>query len=491
MKTSSMIKLRKVPRHKAIVEDVVTYLKAGELKPGDYLRSYKELMAAYKVSQAPVSRALRELEAMGLIERQRRSFCRVSMDAYSRLERAASQPAGATQAEDTHARIRRLVNYNPFSARHTIRLFLTDGYPEHLAAWHEVLSEFSKAHPKVSIQIDSAGKSASPEIAARSDLVQAVPWFVEHLRDYGFEPAEPCADLAPGPSNLVPTAARFAAADTLRVGVIFELMPVLISLNETALEKSKTALQVSNLPALLLSIADAINTPGRVFGAHLGTLFGLLFHHGAFFETSEGTLAYNERAARELVENYLRLAAAPRGLWLGNDARLLAGGVLAYYGGLYLSIALRRQRRFRWRMMPVPTSNEGRPMLQPIVLAIRSRSLSRTLCEELVRHLCSLPSQIRFGRTGGCLPVLSDALQDKRVNSALPVPAHEAEQLVSTGSTTWNTTRDNCWLEHEVDEIGAAAAEGAASMTARMVMEKISEAVRTYRSMPKTAKSAD
>lgn len=474
--------IRKMCRYQIIVQDIIDQITCGTLQPGDYLLPYRKLMTLYRVSEASLTRALQELEARGLIERRRRAFCRVSQLAASRLQ---SHKAGvaATLAEETHTRLKHLVHYNPCARRKMLRLFLTDGYPEHLAAWRDVLAEFRKQHPALDIRIDSAG-AASVERASQADVVQAVPWLIEDLRLHGFEPLE-AEVLQPAISQLLAPAREFVTCGGSTLGAMFEMMPVAIAVNETLASSSRHALNFDSVPALEESILQAVQSQAlrSCAGAHFGTLFGLMLHHGAFWPDSEGFLNYDPEAAQQVVDRFTKLASLENGLWTGSDSILFSGGLLAYYGGMYLAIALRRPTTSVWSVKPVPVAGAGRSLIMPILLAVRKDSPLRTTCEELVRHLCSLDSQIRFGMTGGSLPVLQGAIAHQKVKSALPLKETELQRVIETGTLLAKLKRENCWLEHAVDQIGQAIADHTVQPEAAEAMVRIARAVQQYRQL--------
>lgn len=67
-----------VPRHALIRQELLGEINSGRWRPGHQIPTEPALIARYKVSRTTVRRALRDLETMGLIERQpgRGSFVR-------------------------------------------------------------------------------------------------------------------------------------------------------------------------------------------------------------------------------------------------------------------------------------------------------------------------------------------------------------------------------------------------------------------------------
>jgi GntR family transcriptional regulator len=59
-----------VPMHSVVRTELLTQIRSGRLHPGDQVPAEPKLMAAFSVSRTTVRRALRDLETMGLIDRQ-------------------------------------------------------------------------------------------------------------------------------------------------------------------------------------------------------------------------------------------------------------------------------------------------------------------------------------------------------------------------------------------------------------------------------------
>jgi GntR family transcriptional regulator len=59
-----------VPMHSVVRTELLTQIRSGRLHPGDQVPTEPQLMAAFNVSRTTVRRALRDLETMGLIDRQ-------------------------------------------------------------------------------------------------------------------------------------------------------------------------------------------------------------------------------------------------------------------------------------------------------------------------------------------------------------------------------------------------------------------------------------
>src|SRR4051812_22537135 len=59
-----------VPMHSVVRNELLTQIRSGRLHPGDQVPTEPQLMAAFNVSRTTVRRALRDLETMGLIDRQ-------------------------------------------------------------------------------------------------------------------------------------------------------------------------------------------------------------------------------------------------------------------------------------------------------------------------------------------------------------------------------------------------------------------------------------
>ena len=59
-----------VPMHSVVRTELLTQIRSGRLHPGDQVPTEPQLMAAFRVSRTTVRRALRDLETMGLIDRQ-------------------------------------------------------------------------------------------------------------------------------------------------------------------------------------------------------------------------------------------------------------------------------------------------------------------------------------------------------------------------------------------------------------------------------------
>jgi GntR family transcriptional regulator len=69
---------REVPLHSQIRSELLSEIRSGRFRPGDQIPTEPELISRFNVSRTTVRRALRDLEAMGLIDRQsgRGSFVR-------------------------------------------------------------------------------------------------------------------------------------------------------------------------------------------------------------------------------------------------------------------------------------------------------------------------------------------------------------------------------------------------------------------------------
>ena len=59
-----------VPMHTVVRTELLSQIRSGRLRPGDQVPTEPQLIAAYQVSRTTVRRALRDLEIMGLIDRQ-------------------------------------------------------------------------------------------------------------------------------------------------------------------------------------------------------------------------------------------------------------------------------------------------------------------------------------------------------------------------------------------------------------------------------------
>jgi GntR family transcriptional regulator len=59
-----------VPMHSVVRTDLLAQIRSGRLQPGDQVPTEPQLMQAFHVSRTTVRRALRDLETMGLIDRQ-------------------------------------------------------------------------------------------------------------------------------------------------------------------------------------------------------------------------------------------------------------------------------------------------------------------------------------------------------------------------------------------------------------------------------------
>ena len=59
-----------VPMHSVVRTELLTQIRSGRLHPGDQVPTEPQLMATFGVSRTTVRRALRDLETMGLIDRQ-------------------------------------------------------------------------------------------------------------------------------------------------------------------------------------------------------------------------------------------------------------------------------------------------------------------------------------------------------------------------------------------------------------------------------------
>jgi GntR family transcriptional regulator len=59
-----------VPMHSVVRTELLTQIRSGRLHPGDQVPTEPQLMASFNVSRTTVRRALRDLETMGLIDRQ-------------------------------------------------------------------------------------------------------------------------------------------------------------------------------------------------------------------------------------------------------------------------------------------------------------------------------------------------------------------------------------------------------------------------------------
>ncbi len=59
-----------VPMHSVVRTELLTQIRSGRLHPGDQVPTEPQLMALFNVSRTTVRRALRDLETMGLIDRQ-------------------------------------------------------------------------------------------------------------------------------------------------------------------------------------------------------------------------------------------------------------------------------------------------------------------------------------------------------------------------------------------------------------------------------------
>src|SRR6185369_15153535 len=61
---------RRIPKHEAIRQGLVTAITSGKYQPGQRLPSEAELVKSYSASRPTVIRALRELQRSGLIDRR-------------------------------------------------------------------------------------------------------------------------------------------------------------------------------------------------------------------------------------------------------------------------------------------------------------------------------------------------------------------------------------------------------------------------------------
>jgi GntR family transcriptional regulator len=59
-----------VPMHSVVRNELLNQIRSGRLHPGDQVPTEPQLMATFRVSRTTVRRALRDLETMGLIDRQ-------------------------------------------------------------------------------------------------------------------------------------------------------------------------------------------------------------------------------------------------------------------------------------------------------------------------------------------------------------------------------------------------------------------------------------
>src|SRR5690554_4003789 len=60
----------RIVKHEKIYEHIYGAIKAGDCKPGDRLPSENELCVQFGASRPTVARALRDLSAVGLVERR-------------------------------------------------------------------------------------------------------------------------------------------------------------------------------------------------------------------------------------------------------------------------------------------------------------------------------------------------------------------------------------------------------------------------------------
>lgn len=59
---------RRLPDYERVVRHITARVKAGELRPGDQLPSYRELAEEFEVSVSTVQQALRILRVTGVVE---------------------------------------------------------------------------------------------------------------------------------------------------------------------------------------------------------------------------------------------------------------------------------------------------------------------------------------------------------------------------------------------------------------------------------------
>jgi len=120
-----------------IRDQLLERIMRGELPPGNRLVELK-IAAEYSTSQAPVREALRELEAMGVIETLPNKELRQLYDVRAQLESYATQLA-TEQGAQVKSRLKETVKAMKRAARESD----STGFASHNSAFHRIIVESS------------------------------------------------------------------------------------------------------------------------------------------------------------------------------------------------------------------------------------------------------------------------------------------------------------------------------------------------------------
>lgn len=490
-KTIGTSVLRKRPKHEEILRELRDSILNGVLRPGDCLRPFSEMCREFGVTQYVLMKALDELAHEGLVIRQPRRGTlvaeRTGAASPPAAAPAAAAPAAAasTDMAKRHRVLSSMLHFNPPVTQAELRFFVTDGYPEQLRLWREVLDLFEKEHPRCRVTLDHVDEDfgASWHRAREADIVLCTPPVLRQLGAGHLMPIDDLSVFGLRPDRLHPKVAAYTDWSEPLSGVPCALLPPLLYVNTQAASRfSVETWPQANVRAFLDILADAMRRvpPEARQPFNVGTLFGLLTQDGAVYLTPDRRVRLDVARARHIIEGVRELnRLVPRGKTDLMEP-FCEGKAVGLASGFYVSLYLKTHAHIAWQAHPLPvTPGAAGPEMPMLCAGIRQETEWLPECMSLVHHVCREQSQRRLAALGHCVPVIEAVAFEPEIVSRYPIPEYTLRQVLTEGNLCWAETPADQDLIHQIARIGLDAEQ--ADWPAAKTLARVEMVYRHYR----------
>lgn len=430
--------LRVEAKEERLLSDVRRRIAAGDLAPGDRILSVKALGKRYAVSQPVVQRALKRLEAEGLIRVIQRTGTFVTENApalctpmarTTAIASCASHPPPARHTRDLTAFMAPRPRNVPLS------IYILDLHPAALALWEDVLAEAAQALGTDRPEILSCHDGHVEDLATVRpiDLIQTTPAVLEALGRDRFLPFDNLDALGLDPDALLEPVRQALAVPGGLGGVPFSLTLHLLFANERLMATHGLAPPPDHAVADFL---DYLRRAETALAGHAARPLRLYQNRAGLF-LQAGALSWNGHALALAADRALPLLEILAELPLGvGDANTAVDHFLAQ-DEVFLQHCTFSMRHFAdtaafpWSAHPLPRDPEGAVASDLTVLAVERQTPRLAECFELIRFLTSAEVQSRFGRLHLNLPVRQAVLDSPDYRQTSPVPMAVLEEQLA------------------------------------------------------------
>jgi hypothetical protein len=403
-------KVLKIKKRELLVRKIIEALRNGELAPGDTLMSLNDMQETYGVSRYAAFAAMNELAERGFIVRKPRSGYCISAEATELVKENNDVTKPHILNEEPFETEK---FYSPLTHEHPLCVYISEGFPEVLAPWEEVLTDFGRLN-NCKIKLLSLADGHIQEILSGQpvDIIYSANQVITELhREKQLSTALNFKQLNLKEDDFISPVKNFLQKRNIP-GIPFSVSFKYLYINLDLWEKLSGQ---TSIPNDLLELFKISLKSGLYFDSDLTCLMQLI---DAFHFDADGRAILDNDKTGEFLDLLSDVKTPDNSHDRGAESirQFVKGKALFSIRGSYEMSKMRNKVNFNWTTIPLASPRNHYQEGFLLLLTIHRNSSKPQLCFDLLKYLLQDHIQTKLSRPNGNLSAIREHLFDGVIN---------------------------------------------------------------------------